>query len=255
MTTPTTPAPAEPVWHRYQRQGVIEARAWTYDDRNAWRRNQAKVSVSRADEGLAAHSEPPTGFVARNPDNHADQWYIAPDYFAKHYAPVASTTATDVKRWTYGVQPAMGRRLYTIIDGCYINAELGSKWIFASAFDALAAENERLREERDTAVKHMEEGWITVAEGPVSRHYREKLEEAEAERDAAEVGRLRADAQRYRWLRQLAALHGGVQAILIEPIEAELTPLMGLSHDALDFAIDSAMALAPSPTNSDGASK
>jgi hypothetical protein len=67
------------VFEKYQRKGVIEARPWTDDDKV----NMA-ISVSVADVS-AAYSRPATGYVARNPDNPADQWYIAPDYFAKHY--------------------------------------------------------------------------------------------------------------------------------------------------------------------------
>lgn len=38
------------------------------------------VSVSKEDEPARVG-----GFIARNPDNHTDRWYIGPEYFAKHY--------------------------------------------------------------------------------------------------------------------------------------------------------------------------
>lgn len=65
------------VWIPAERIGQIEVREYVRGD-------QARhaISISEADLKL------PTlvgGFVARNPDNHADQWYIARDYFNKHY--------------------------------------------------------------------------------------------------------------------------------------------------------------------------
>jgi hypothetical protein len=75
-------------WRTYTRVGSIEARPWTEDDFQAWTDQRFGISVSDADVPLA-HRLPTCGFVARNTDNHLDQWYIAPDYFAKHYAPSA----------------------------------------------------------------------------------------------------------------------------------------------------------------------
>jgi hypothetical protein len=96
MTTPATDTPASPAqegtWQKYKRLGEIEARPWTEADANTYfalsRDTTLQISVSQADE-LTALKSPAVGMVARNPVNHADQWYIAPDYFAKHYAPAA----------------------------------------------------------------------------------------------------------------------------------------------------------------------
>lgn len=44
--------------------------------------------------------------------------------------------------------------------------------------DALAARLAEAERERDEAVARMEAGWIEVAEGPVSKHLRERLAEA-----------------------------------------------------------------------------
>jgi hypothetical protein len=64
----------------YQRVGSIEARCATYDD---WQRaEQLRISISPADRESGLRTG---GMIARNPANHVDQWYIAPDYFAKHY--------------------------------------------------------------------------------------------------------------------------------------------------------------------------
>jgi hypothetical protein len=65
----------------YQRQGSIEARPAHPDD---WR--DPRVSISLADKGPGFSAD---GMVARNPENHADMWYIAPEYFAKHYRAAA----------------------------------------------------------------------------------------------------------------------------------------------------------------------
>ena len=83
-------------WNKYQRLGQIEARPWTKREADEYHlhNNSGGISVSDADFGHAI-SKDTVGFVARNPDNHADQWYIAPDYFAKHYAvPVSARPPT-----------------------------------------------------------------------------------------------------------------------------------------------------------------
>ena len=43
------------------------------------------------------------GMVARNSDNHADQWYVAKAYFEKMYEPVSGETSS-VSANTSGVQ-------------------------------------------------------------------------------------------------------------------------------------------------------
>jgi hypothetical protein len=42
----------------------------------------SKISVSDADLYLPSLEG---GMIARNPDNHTDQWYINPTFFAKNY--------------------------------------------------------------------------------------------------------------------------------------------------------------------------
>jgi hypothetical protein len=79
-------------WTQYQRKGVIEVRRWTDADMRAYANRESPISVSGADMESAIY-QPPTGYVARNPDNHADQWYIAPEYFAKHYGAPSPVSA------------------------------------------------------------------------------------------------------------------------------------------------------------------
>ena len=61
----------------YPRLGSIEARPYEHGDQAS-----GHISISEADLTLPTLKG---GMVARNPDNHDDQWYIAPAYFAKHY--------------------------------------------------------------------------------------------------------------------------------------------------------------------------
>jgi len=68
---------SESEFRLYKRRGSIEARPYEHGDQSRF-----SLSISEAD------LKRPTllgGWVARNPDNHDDQWYIAPEYFAKHY--------------------------------------------------------------------------------------------------------------------------------------------------------------------------
>lgn len=75
-------------WKLYKRTGEIEARPWTANDEALFVAGAPKDwpwSVSNPDRMLGRDGRQ-HGFVARNPANKLDQWYIAPDYFAKHYA-------------------------------------------------------------------------------------------------------------------------------------------------------------------------
>lgn len=72
-------------WVPCERVGQIEVRPYVHGDQA-----RHEISISEADLKL------PTlvgGFIARNPDNHADQWYIARDYFNEHYCIPVETTA------------------------------------------------------------------------------------------------------------------------------------------------------------------
>jgi hypothetical protein len=110
------------VWANYPRKGSIDARPWTAVDAAGYRNGYKLpgVSVSDADKYTACN---PVGYVARNPDNHADQWYIAPDYFAKHYAASAVAEAAGEKLLdlhSYGCVfwSNLGRRLPAIDCNC-----------------------------------------------------------------------------------------------------------------------------------------
>lgn len=63
-------------WQRYRRKGVVELRRYVYNE------PLYGVSVSAADDPLTDR-----GYIARNPENHADQWYVARAFFENHYEP------------------------------------------------------------------------------------------------------------------------------------------------------------------------
>jgi len=71
-------------WRRYRRTGISEMRPFVVGE------DLAKISVSAPDLRFIAECEAagkdPGGLVARNPDNHADQWYVAQEYADKNLA-------------------------------------------------------------------------------------------------------------------------------------------------------------------------
>lgn len=60
----------------YPRKGSCTARPYVPGE------DMSKISVSDADLSLPSLDG---GMIARNPDNHDDQWYINPTFFAKNY--------------------------------------------------------------------------------------------------------------------------------------------------------------------------
>ncbi len=66
----------------YKRKGSVEARPWTQEDESRWREGSRQVSISAPDAILQTRVG---GMVARNPDNHLDQWYINAGFFEKNY--------------------------------------------------------------------------------------------------------------------------------------------------------------------------
>jgi hypothetical protein len=67
-------------FRRYRRIAVAEMRPWRAGD------DVSAVSISDADR--EAGSPKPGDMIARNPANHADQWLVAADYFAKNFEPI-----------------------------------------------------------------------------------------------------------------------------------------------------------------------
>jgi hypothetical protein len=57
-------------WKNYKRKGLSEMRPYIKGE------DLSKISVSKEDS-----PETDMGMIARNPKNHADQWYVARKYF------------------------------------------------------------------------------------------------------------------------------------------------------------------------------
>lgn len=61
---------SEQVWKKYKRKGVSEMRPYVKGE------DLTNISVNKED-----NPETDMGMIARNPDNHEDQWYVARKYF------------------------------------------------------------------------------------------------------------------------------------------------------------------------------
>ncbi len=61
-------------WKTYKRKGITEMRPYHKGE------DLSGVSVSEAD-----NPETDMGMIARNSENHKDQWYVAREYFETHY--------------------------------------------------------------------------------------------------------------------------------------------------------------------------
>lgn len=62
----------EAPWKQYRRKGLSEMRPYIPDE------DLQGVSVSQEDAPAEG------GMIARNPDNHADMWYVNQVYFKKN---------------------------------------------------------------------------------------------------------------------------------------------------------------------------
>ena len=73
---------------QYKRKGLSEMISVTEFTKNGG--NLSKVSLSSPDHLLQTHNpdEFELGFVARNPKNHDDLWYVAKKYFDDNLEPV-----------------------------------------------------------------------------------------------------------------------------------------------------------------------
>ena len=61
---------------RYRRKGVTEMRPYVPGE------DLTNISVSEEDDPATD-----LGMIARNPENHSDQWYVARQYFKNHFEP------------------------------------------------------------------------------------------------------------------------------------------------------------------------
>lgn len=63
-------------WKKYQKKSVTEMRPYVPGE------DMSGISVSDCDVLESG------GMIARNPNNHSDQWYVAAKYFRESYVPV-----------------------------------------------------------------------------------------------------------------------------------------------------------------------
>ena len=70
-------------FRQYRKGGLAEMRPYVVGE------NLAGIFV--AHEDIKATGSPgPGGMIARNPENHNDQWYVAKEYFENNFEPVWS---------------------------------------------------------------------------------------------------------------------------------------------------------------------
>ena len=76
----------ESEFKQYRRTNIAEMRHYIKGE------DLTDVSVSKEDD-----PESDGGMIARNPDNHKDQWYVAKAYFDKNFEPFISRPQTHLQ--------------------------------------------------------------------------------------------------------------------------------------------------------------
>jgi hypothetical protein len=74
------------MFKKYQRTNLAEMRELEENETKTILK-QKGVSISEPDMELSEYDFS-LGKIARNPENRADQWYVAKDYFDKNFVPV-----------------------------------------------------------------------------------------------------------------------------------------------------------------------
>jgi hypothetical protein len=64
-------------WTKYRRTNIAEMRPYVPGE------DLSNISVSANDDPATDN-----GMIARNPENHADQWYVASAYFKENFEPI-----------------------------------------------------------------------------------------------------------------------------------------------------------------------
>lgn len=62
-------------WKKYRRKGYAEMRPYIMGE------DMTNISVSKPDQENSLEN----GMIARNPENHDDQWFVAFEYFRANY--------------------------------------------------------------------------------------------------------------------------------------------------------------------------
>ena len=92
---------------QYKRKGLSEMIAVTEFIQHGG--DMTKVSVSEPDQSLAktAPHEFEQGFIARNPKNHEDLWYVAKKYFDDNLEPAEPATTETPNIWGFSFGEAI----------------------------------------------------------------------------------------------------------------------------------------------------
>lgn len=114
------PETLTPPWAYYRRTGLSEMRPYVPGE------DLTGISVSDPDKDLLAAAaesgEDPGGYVARNPKNHADQWYVAQTYFDENLEPLeepvvardeAAELRAAIKAWAKALDAESGAQSAT----------------------------------------------------------------------------------------------------------------------------------------------
>lgn len=72
---------------QYKRKAIAELRKVTEAECNGCIRSNISVSVTDSDNGSPKIGD----MIARNPENHNDQWLVAEDYFAANFKQLSQT--------------------------------------------------------------------------------------------------------------------------------------------------------------------
>jgi len=67
------------VFKKYRRTNIAEMRPYIPGE------SLKDISVSEQDNAFLVPSEFDRGMIARNPNNHKDQWYVARKYFEDNF--------------------------------------------------------------------------------------------------------------------------------------------------------------------------
>ena len=73
----------DPPWGFYRRKGLAEMRPWTPEDGDRIALTQAGISVPEGDEPEEG------GMIARDPQDHIDQWYVSKKDFKEKFEDVS----------------------------------------------------------------------------------------------------------------------------------------------------------------------
>ena len=72
------------LWNEFTRTGVAEMRVMYYDELEDVK-NLTDKGISISKEDLDAGSPKDGDMIARNPENHDDQWLVAAQYFKDNF--------------------------------------------------------------------------------------------------------------------------------------------------------------------------